>query len=163
MRRKNKIDGTISRREFLVLSGAAALSFGFPAIVRAGSRIDKVIVLGIDGMSPFLLNKYLEADRMPNCRKMMSSGSFRKLGTSDPPQSPVAWSNFISGTNPGGHGIFDFIARDASTILPYLATARTDPPKHSVQLGKFNLPLSSPQTELLRKGPTLWNLSLIHI
>ena len=147
-----------SRREFLALSGAAALSLGFPAIVRAGSRIDKVIVLGIDGMSPFLLNKYLEAGRMPNCRKMMTSGCFRKLGTSDPPQSPVAWSNFISGTNPGGHGIFDFIARDASTILPYLATARTDPPKHSLQLGKFNLPLSSPQTELLRKGPTLWSL-----
>ena len=156
--RQKPKNGQYSRRQFLVLSGAAALSLGFPAIVRAGSRIDKVIVLGIDGMSPFLLRKYLDEGHMPNCRAMMSSGCFRELGTSDPPQSPVAWSNFISGTNPGGHGIFDFIARDASTILPYLSTARTDPPKRSLQLGKFNLPLSSPQTELLRRGPTLWSL-----
>ena len=156
--RKKSKNGHYSRREFLALSGAAALSLGFPAIVRAGSRIDKVIVLGIDGMSPYLLRKYLGEGRMPNCRAMMSSGCFRELGTSDPPQSPVAWSNFISGTNPGGHGIFDFIARDAASLLPYLATARTDPPKRQLQLGKFNLPLSSPQTELLRRGPTLWSL-----
>ena len=37
----------------------------------------------------------------------------RSLGTSTPPQSPVAWSNFITGRNPGGHGVFDFIHRDA--------------------------------------------------
>ena len=106
-----------TRRQFLRLmgAGAAVTAFGFPAIVRARPRTRSVIVLGIDGMDPILLTRYIRAGRMPNARRLMEMGGFSRLGTSDPPQSPVAWSNFISGTNPGGHGIFDFIARDPAT------------------------------------------------
>ena len=46
---------------------------------------------------------------MPNFARLAASGTFSPLGTSIPPQSPVAWSNFITGLDPGGHGIFDFI------------------------------------------------------
>ena len=155
-RKKHKL---FSRREFLVTTGSAAMAMstlGFPAIVRAGSKIDRIIVLAVDGMDPGLLHKYMAQGRMPNAKRLVEMGSFKPLGTSYPPQSPVAWSNFIAGTNPGGHGIFDFIARDSETLLPYLATARTTPPKHTLELGKFNIPLSSPKTELLRHGPTLW-------
>ncbi len=154
--RKTRKD--LSRREFLALSGAAALALGFPAVVRAAGRVRKVVVLAIDGMDPGLLRRFLRAGRMPNCARLIESGCFHDFGTSDPPQSPVAWSNFITGTNPGGHGIFDFIARDPATLLPYLATARTSAPKHELKLGSFNLPLSGAQTALLRKGPTLWKI-----
>ena len=112
-----------TRREFCRSTGGAALAvgaLGFPAIVGPGSGIHKVIVLGVDGMDPGLLMSYVEAGLMPNCSRLMQSGAFSPLRTSDPPQSPVAWSNFIAGTNPGGHGIFDFIARDSETLKPYL-------------------------------------------
>jgi predicted AlkP superfamily phosphohydrolase/phosphomutase len=150
-----------SRREFLAASAGAALCIGapaFPSVVRPGSGIRRMIVLGIDGMDPTLLGKYMQEGLLPNFRRLSDSGCFYRLRTSDPPQSPVAWSNFISGTNPGGHGIFDFIARDASTITPYLSTARTYEPRHSLQLGKFSLPLEAPRVKLLRQGPTLWDI-----
>ena len=50
--------------------------------------------------------------RLPNLAKLRAQGGFRPLTTSIPPQSPVAWSNFITGADPGVHGIFDFIHRD---------------------------------------------------
>ena len=51
----------------------------------------------------------------------------RRSRTSIPPQSPVAWSSFITGLDPGGHGIFDFVHRDPHTMVPYLSTTRTEP------------------------------------
>ena len=47
-------------------------------------------------------------------------GSFMRLRTSTPPQSPVAWSTFITGTAPSAHGIFDFVHRDPATLAPIL-------------------------------------------
>ena len=56
---------------------------------------------------------------MPNFARLAARGSFAPLGTTIPPQSPVAWSTFITGLDPGGHGIFDFIHRDPETLTPY--------------------------------------------
>ncbi|NCC53386.1 MAG: twin-arginine translocation signal domain-containing protein [Spartobacteria bacterium] len=161
-RRRNKAEGwALSRRDFLRMAGAAAVAagtVGCPAVVRSSGKRKKIIVLGIDGMDPRLLIKYMEQGRMPNCKRLMAMGRFSPIATSDPPQSPVAWSNFISGTNPGGHGIFDFIARDAETLKPYLSTSKTEAPAKTLQVGKYSIPVSAAKTELLRKGPTLWNL-----
>ncbi len=63
---------------------------------------------------------------MPNFARLASAGTFAPLGTTIPPQSPVAWSTFITGLDPGGHGIFDFIHRDPKTMQPYLSTTRTE-------------------------------------
>ena len=149
-----------SRRRFIRKSGAALAigAIGFPSIVRASVSGRKCIVLGVDAMDPTLLFKYMGQGLMPNCKRLIDAGMFSTIRTSDPPQSPVAWSNFVAGTNPGGHGIFDFIARDSSTILPYLSTARTYPPRHEMDIGKFSIPFTPGKTELLRKGPTLWDV-----
>ena len=148
----------LTRRQFCTATGAALGALAFPYIGRAAARTRKVIVLAADGMDPKLTMQYIREGRLPNCAKLMQTGAFRPLRTSDPPQSPVAWSNFIAGGNPGAHGIFDFIARDSETLVPYLSTARTLPPKHSLRLGKFSLPISGARVELLRHGPTLWKL-----
>ncbi len=120
------------------------------------------MVLGIDGMDPRLARAFMADGAMPNCRRLAERGAFLPLGTSDPPQSPVAWSNFLSGTNPGGHGIFDFFAREAASLTPYLATARMTPPKHRIPLGRYSIPVSAPHLELLRKGPTVWDVLQEH-
>lgn len=150
----------VSRRDFLRGGGAlaAAGTLGFPMVSCSGRRRRDVVVLGVDGMDPDLLESLMAAGRMPNFSRMAQRGSFQRVRTSDPPQSPVAWSNFISGTNPGGHGIFDFIARDHSTLQPFLATARISPPSRTLRLGKYALPLGATGPELLREGPTLWSL-----
>ncbi len=78
----------------------------------------KLVVVGIDGMDPNLLREYMDAGLMPHFKALADQGTFVPLGTSNPPQSPVAWSNFITGMDPGGHGVFDFLHRDPETYLP---------------------------------------------
>lgn len=84
-------------------------------------RANKVIVLGLDGLEPTIVESMLAAGDLPNLAKLKGRGSYRRLGTTYPAQTPVAWSTFATGTNPGGHGIFDFIARDPKTYLPRLS------------------------------------------
>lgn len=78
----------------------------------------RVIVLGIDGCDPQLLQQFMDEGKLENFSRLKEMGSFRTLGTSNPPQSPVAWATFTTGLDPGGHGIFDFIHRDPETMLP---------------------------------------------
>jgi predicted AlkP superfamily phosphohydrolase/phosphomutase len=137
----------------------AASTLGFPNIVRAASgQARRVIVLAIDGMDPGLLLQYVREGRMPACKRLIENGTFAPLGTSTPPQSPVAWSDFVSGADPGQHGIFDFIARDPETMKPYLASARTSEASLQLPFGDYLLPLAGAKLELLRDGHTLWDL-----
>ena len=118
----------------------------------------KLIVLGIDGMDPQLLRKFMQEGKMPNFSRLAEQGSFKELGTSIPPQSPVAWSNLITGMNAGGHGIFDFIHRDPKTFELYFSTSRVEAPKHNVRLGNWVVPIGSGTAEQLRKGTAFWTV-----
>jgi predicted AlkP superfamily phosphohydrolase/phosphomutase len=108
----------MNRRTFLLSTAAAAASIGGSAYWIGSHRKPprsigkKVIVIGVDGMDPRLCEAMLEAGQMPNLARLRAAGGFSALGTSIPPQSPVAWANFINGAGPGSHGIFDFIHRD---------------------------------------------------
>ena len=153
----------LSRRDYLkIMAAALASTQQFPSLAMAASRTadvrKRVIVLGIDGMSPDLLSDYVARGRMPHFARLIQDGGFRRLGSSNPPQSPVAWSNFITGTNPGGHGIFDFIHRDPATMTPYLSTSRVLPPSSVLALGAWRFPLRAGSVELLRRGPAFWKI-----
>ena len=126
----------------------------------SASPSKKVIVLGIDGMDPKILGKLMEEGKMPNFSKLAGQGSFTSLGTSIPPQSPVAWSDFITGMDPGGHEIFDFIHREPETYMPYLSTSKTEEPdpEDSFHIGDWVIPLSGGKTILLRRGKAFWQI-----
>ncbi len=125
----------------------------------AASERKRLIVLGIDGMDPVLLREFMDSGIMPNFAKLAARGGLMPLGTSTPPQSPVAWSNFITGMNPGGHGLFDFIALDRDTLLPYLSSARVEKPGlEPLAIGRWRVPLASERTVLLRDGTAFWEL-----
>ncbi len=118
----------------------------------------KVLVLGFDGMDPVLLEKYMAEGLMPNFKRLKEMGSFKPLVTSMPPQSPVAWSNLITGMNPGGHGIFDFIAREPQSYMPYLSTSKTTEAERTLKIGDWLIPFSKAETLLLRKGKAFWEI-----
>ncbi|MGA7381906.1 MAG: alkaline phosphatase family protein [Terriglobales bacterium] len=118
----------------------------------------RLIILGIDGMDPQLLKQFMNEGKMPNFSKLVSQRSFRLLTTSIPPQSPVAWSNLITGMNAGGHGIFDFIHRDPKTMEPYFSASQVKPPAHAIHLGSWLIPLGGGSAEQLRKGPAFWEI-----
>lgn len=150
----------ISRRRFLQSSVAAAAVAGCGrggSVRRSGGDLERMIVLGVDGMDPKLLARFVAEGRMPHCRKLKELGSFQPLATSNPPQSPVAWSNFISGTNPGGHGIFDFIARDPATMQPYHSISRLEGGGKPIQVGRWAVPTAPATLSSRRRGPTFWN------
>lgn len=132
---------------------ALAAGCGGRAHVVAGQ---KVIVLGIDGFDHQLTRELLATGRMPNLARLARQGGFTPLATSTPPLSPVAWSTFITGLDPGAHGIFDFIHREPDTLASFLSTSRTVPPGRMLTLGPWQFPLSSGRVELLRGGEAFW-------
>ncbi len=117
----------------------------------------KVIVLGFDGLDFEVTRQLIEAGRLPAFSRLAASGGFSSLGTTIPPQSPVAWSTFITGRDPGEHGIFDFVHRDPKTMEPYLSTTRTEPAR-SINAGRWQLPLGSGRVESLRHGQPFWEV-----
>jgi predicted AlkP superfamily phosphohydrolase/phosphomutase len=137
---------------------ACAFLFSCQHSAEEASSQRKLIILGIDGMDPDLLTKFMAQGKMPNFAHLAQQGSFRRLTTSIPPQSPVAWSNLITGTNAGGHGIFDFIHRDPRTFQLYFSSSRVEGPKHSFHLGRWVIPLGSGSAEQLRHGKAFWEI-----
>lgn len=116
----------------------------------------KFIVVAMDGLDPLLLEQWMNEGVLPNFSRLRAQGDFKPLGTSIPPQSPVAWSNFITGQNPGGHGIFDFIHRDPNTYLPFLSTTKTEAPKKFWKIAGYKIPSDEGQVTLMRKGKAFW-------
>ncbi len=101
-----------------------------------------IFILGVDGMDPVILQRLMDQGKAPNFKKLAADGGFENLGTSNPPQSPVAWSNFVTGMDPGGHGIYDFVHRDPKTYLPISsATPPPGDPGTSVKVGGYYLPI----------------------
>jgi predicted AlkP superfamily phosphohydrolase/phosphomutase len=107
----------------------------------------KAIVIGLDGLEPTIVEAMLDRGELPNLDRIRRSGSYSRLKTTYPAQTPVAWSSFATGTNPGGHGIFDFISRDPASYLPDAALSRFERPK-SV--------FAAPQVVNQRTGVPLW-------
>jgi predicted AlkP superfamily phosphohydrolase/phosphomutase len=108
----------------------------------------QVVVLGFDGADPNLLAKWMKEGKLPNLARLAEQGTFRPLGTTNPPESPVAWASFATGLNPGGTGIFDFLRRDPQTYLPELALVSREKAKFLFGL----IPIKPPRVTNERSG-----------
>jgi predicted AlkP superfamily phosphohydrolase/phosphomutase len=117
---------------------------------------NKIVILGIDGMDPILLTHFIQEGLMPNFSRLIQHGSFSKIQTSIPPQSPVAWSDFAVGASAGAHGVFDFIHRDPKTMTPYLSTSSIVGPSHTISIGEWEIPLQKGHADQLREGKAFW-------
>lgn len=157
------------RRTGLALGGisamACALSEPAMAGTPSGTKPPKVIVIGFDGMDPRLAEKMMDAGELPVLDALRKKNGYRRLGTSNPPQSPVAWANFINGAGPGTHGIFDFIHRDPTRqCAPFYSAAETvegeghvDFRGHRLQLNFWPFNHAPTQTLLRREGVPFWS------
>ena len=81
----------------------------------------RVIVLGFDGVDAKLTEKWMNEGKLPNLARLRASGTFRPLTPTTPAQTPVSWSTFSTGIDPGRTGIFDFLRRDPKNYLPVFA------------------------------------------
>jgi predicted AlkP superfamily phosphohydrolase/phosphomutase len=120
------------------------------------SLIDRLVILGLDGMDPILTEKFMSEGKLPNLSRLKERGSYSPLETTIPSISPVAWSSFMTGCHPAKHNIFDFLSRDPKTYLPDLSSARIGKPKRTLALGKYRIPLSKPEIKGLRRSLPFW-------
>jgi len=151
----------------LALLSALAIVIFFPFFVLwwairgrkryARAKVRRVVVLGLDGLEPTLTERFLEEGRLPNLEKLRQRGCYVRLGSVWPPISPVAWSSFSTGTNPGKHNIFDFIAR-TPTYRPTISSVRMRQPRRKLKLGNYLIPLGRPEITALRKSKPFWTV-----
>ena len=85
------------------------------------AKIRKLIFIGFDGLDPILTERWMAEGKLPNLARLRETGGYRRLRTTYPAFSPVAWSTFATGVNPAKHNIFDFLTRAPNSYAPELA------------------------------------------
>ncbi|HLJ46426.1 MAG TPA: alkaline phosphatase family protein [Bryobacteraceae bacterium] len=143
----------VNRRLLLDLALLLALTACAPHSNAHGKR---VIVIGVDAMDPNFVENHRAA--LPNLKRLHLS----RLATTTPPQSPVAWATFITGTDPAQHGLFDFVHRDPATMQPVSSFAEVLPPAHELRLGPYLFPLSQARVRSFRLGRPFWEILTDH-
>lgn len=114
----------------------------------------RLVMLGFDGVDPRWLEAWAKEGKLPAIKQLMDDNAgkgYLRLGSTNPPQSPVAWTSFATGTQPGAHGIFDFISRtvsDSPSGLPISLRVATT--SFEVQ------PAGPPVARNLRSGTPFW-------
>jgi predicted AlkP superfamily phosphohydrolase/phosphomutase len=171
-------NNALTRRKFIQVAGSTGLAsvlclyggctpFSKSSTSRRKSRAGgkRVVIVGIDGFDPFLSERLMDAGRMPHLAKLRAAGGYSRLGTSIPPQSPVAWASFITGADAGVHGIFDFIHRHPERqCAPYYSGSETIGATEGWEVGEHKLPLNfwpfnhgTTHTLLYREGTPFWD------
>jgi predicted AlkP superfamily phosphohydrolase/phosphomutase len=105
-----------------------------------------VVVIGLDGIDPGISEAMMASGELPALARLREGGGYARIATTLPAQTPVAWSTFAVGVNPGAHGIFDFLRRDPSTYLPEIGLYRHE------ERGR----LLPPRAVNLRGGVPVW-------
>jgi len=90
----------------------------------------RIIILAFDGMSPRILEPMMAAGKLPHFAQLAGEGSYHHMATTNPAQTPVAFTSFATGVNPGEHGLYDFIHRDPKLL--------GDPEKAALELSCSN-------------------------
>lgn len=109
----------------------------------AGIRRRKVIFLGFDGLDAAITERMMAEGKLPALSRLRDTGSYRRLRTTFPPLSAVAWSTFATGVNPGKHHVFDnpaggFAARKSDSFWKILG-------RHAVESTILRVPGSWPE------------------
>jgi predicted AlkP superfamily phosphohydrolase/phosphomutase len=113
------------------------------------AKIRKLIFIGFDGLDPVLTERWMAEGNLPNLARLRETGGYRRLRTTYPALSPVAWSTFATGVNPAKHNIFDFLTRAPNSYAPELAPAKVRPPARK---------WLRPRVDSRRRSETFWNI-----
>ncbi len=122
----------------------------------AESGKNKLLVIGIDGGTLDIVLPMVADGKLPNLQRLIQKGAYGTLRSTVPPVTAPAWSSFITGTNPGRHGIFYFFKREkdkhggrSRNVLANLNHIRGIPfwkvlNTHGKKVGLLNIPLTYP-------------------
>ena len=149
----------------MVLAGFSLLLWPFRTLWRAIRHrsktrplVRRLIFIGFDGQDARITERMMAEGQLPNFSRLADMGSYHRLRTTFPSITPVAWSSFSTGTNPGRHNIFDFLDRDPRTYLPRLSSTHIGSVDRVLKVGKYRIPLKKPDIRLLRKSKPWWTI-----
>ena len=86
--------------------------------------MQKVLVIGLDGATPQLVFPWAKEGKLPNLAKLINNGVSGELKSTIPPMTAPAWTSFMTGKNPGKHGIYHFIEYDPKTYDYFVVGAK---------------------------------------
>ena len=122
------------------------------------AKANRVVILGLDGLEPTIVEGLLRDGKLPNMQKLAEQGSYSHLQTTYPALSPVAWSAFATGVSPGRHNIFDFISRNRHSYMPELSSSKVGGVNRKLRIGKYEIPLGKPVVRFLRRSQSFWKI-----
>jgi len=116
----------------------------------------KILIIGLDGASPDLVGRWVAEGKLPHLGSLVERGVLGELASAPNAMSPAAWSSFITGLEPGRHGIFYFLDRIPGTYRTrYVnATSRDGTPVWSAlsaagkRVASLFVPLTYPAVEV---------------
>jgi predicted AlkP superfamily phosphohydrolase/phosphomutase len=110
-----------------------------------------VLVVGLDGATFDLMLPWIEQGHLSHLGRILRSGARSRLESTIPPITPCAWSSFMTGKNPGKHGLFDFIEPDAKGGFQFTNASFRDGEtiwgclsRHGRRVGVVNVPMTYP-------------------
>ncbi|RLA92653.1 MAG: hypothetical protein DRG25_05965 [Deltaproteobacteria bacterium] len=117
---------------------------------------EKVLVLCIDGATFRLLNPFIAEGYLPTIKKLKEEGTSGTLFSSIPPMTAPAWSNMITGKNPGKHRIGEFLIKKPGTYEEVVinSTFRDSEAvwdilgENGIKVGVLNIPTTYPPTKV---------------
>jgi predicted AlkP superfamily phosphohydrolase/phosphomutase len=119
-------------------------------------KVPRVVVIGLDSATWTLIRPWMAEGSMPNLAQLMKSGASGALQSVLPPITPPAWTSFMTGKQPGKHGIFNFIESEkGGYAMNYAnATSRRSPTVWKLlndagfTVGTMNIPFTYPPEQL---------------
>ena len=84
----------------------------------------RAVLVGLDGTPCTLVRRFIEDGTMPNFRRLVERGSLLQMDTAIPDISSVAWTSFMTGANPGRHGIYGFLDLQPNSYKIYFPNSR---------------------------------------
>ena len=119
-------------------------------------KVPKVVVIGLDAATWTVIRPSMAEGKMPNLAKLMKAGVSGMLESILPPITPPAWTSFMTGKNPGKHGIFHFVETEyGGYAMKYAnATSRRSPTVWKLlnnagySVGTMNIPFTYPPEPL---------------
>ena len=116
--------------------------------------MNRLLVIGLDGATLDLIRPWAVQSHLPNLAKLIDEGTHGPLESTLPPVTSPAWPSFVTGKNPGRHGVFDFIRPragkfdmvnasqiDGRMIWEYLSDA-------GLSCGVLNVPITYPPRKI---------------
>jgi predicted AlkP superfamily phosphohydrolase/phosphomutase len=116
----------------------------------------KILVIGLDGATLDLIEPWAKAGYLPVMQRLMESGAYGRLQSVMPVLSSAAWSSFMTGKNPGKHGMYDFVRREPDGYrlrMMRRENIRSESlwrilSRHEQRVGVINVPMTYPAEEV---------------